>query len=179
MQLIGRHTLRHRGVRPDTSLHSHALLYKQDTGIDGLYMGFPFLLMRDGKPNTKPRIAPVLLWPVIVSPEVPTASDRRGSGKRSHGCRTQAGRIGVPASGSSRVLGPRPTRSRTRACRMIPAKELIHPTCNHFARSETLYRRVAAPMADKFQRRPTSPALDLCNQQRRLDCGRGASLTDF
>ena len=52
------------------SLHSHALLYKRDTGIDGLYMGFPFLLMRDGKPNTKPRIAPVLLWPVSVSPEV-------------------------------------------------------------------------------------------------------------
>ena len=48
------------------SLHSHALLYKRDTGIDGLYMGFPFLLMRDGKPNTKPRIAPVLLWPVSV-----------------------------------------------------------------------------------------------------------------
>ena len=23
------------------SLHSHALLYKRDTGIDGLYMGFP------------------------------------------------------------------------------------------------------------------------------------------
>lgn len=52
------------------SLHSHSLLYKRDTGIDGLYMGFPFLLMRDGKPNTKPRIAPVLLWPVSVSPEV-------------------------------------------------------------------------------------------------------------
>ena len=52
------------------SLHSHALLYKRDTGIDGLYMGFPFLLMRDGKPNAKPRIAPVLLWPVSVSPEV-------------------------------------------------------------------------------------------------------------
>jgi len=52
------------------SLHSHALLYKRDTGIDGLYMGFPFLLMRDGRPNTKPRIAPVLLWPVRVIPEV-------------------------------------------------------------------------------------------------------------
>ncbi|MBI5263861.1 MAG: DUF4011 domain-containing protein [Bradyrhizobium sp.] len=52
------------------SLHSHALLYKRDTGIDGLYMGFPFLLMRDGRPNAKPRIAPVLLWPVRVIPEV-------------------------------------------------------------------------------------------------------------
>ena len=52
------------------SLHSHALLYKRDTEIDGLYMGFPFLLMRDGKLNAKPRIAPVLLWPVSISPEV-------------------------------------------------------------------------------------------------------------
>jgi primosomal replication protein N'' len=52
------------------SLHSHALLYKRDTGIDGLYMGFPFLIMRDSKPNAKPRIAPVLLWPVTVLPEV-------------------------------------------------------------------------------------------------------------
>jgi primosomal replication protein N'' len=52
------------------SLHSHALLYRRDTGIDGLYMGFPFLLMRDSRPNAKPRIAPVLLWPVRVLPEV-------------------------------------------------------------------------------------------------------------
>ncbi|WP_225157436.1 MULTISPECIES: DUF4011 domain-containing protein [unclassified Bradyrhizobium] len=52
------------------SLHSHALLYRRDTGIDGLFMGFPFLIMRDHRPNTKPRIAPVLLWPVRVNPEV-------------------------------------------------------------------------------------------------------------
>ena len=52
------------------SLHSHALLYRRDTGIDGLYMAFPFLLMRDGRPNAKPRIAPVLLWPARVIPEV-------------------------------------------------------------------------------------------------------------
>jgi hypothetical protein len=52
------------------SLHSHALLYKRDTGIDGLYMGFPFLIMRDNRPSAKPRIAPVLLWPVRVTPEV-------------------------------------------------------------------------------------------------------------
>ena len=52
------------------SLHSHALLYRRDTGIDGLYMGFPFLVMRDGRPNARPRIAPVLLWPVRVNPEV-------------------------------------------------------------------------------------------------------------
>ena len=52
------------------SLHSHALLYKRDTGIDGLYMGFPFLIMRDSRPTARPRIAPVLLWPMRVNPEV-------------------------------------------------------------------------------------------------------------
>lgn len=52
------------------SLHSHALLYRRDTGIDGLYMGFPFLIMRDSRPAAKPRIAPVLLWPIRVNPEV-------------------------------------------------------------------------------------------------------------
>ena len=52
------------------SLHSHSLLYRRDTGIDGLYLGFPFLLMRDPRGNTRTRIAPVLLWPVRITPEV-------------------------------------------------------------------------------------------------------------
>ncbi len=52
------------------SLHSHSLLYRRDTGIDGLYLGFPFLLMRDPRGNTRTRIAPVLLWPIRVTPEV-------------------------------------------------------------------------------------------------------------
>jgi hypothetical protein len=52
------------------ALHSHALLYRRDTGIDGLYLGFPFLLMRNPSGNTLPRIAPVLLWPARINPEV-------------------------------------------------------------------------------------------------------------
>ena len=52
------------------SLHSHSLLYRRDTGIDGLYLGFPFLLMRDLRGNTRTRIAPILLWPVRITPEV-------------------------------------------------------------------------------------------------------------
>ncbi len=52
------------------TLHSHATLYRRDTGIDGLYMGFPFLLMREAKSTAVPRIAPVLLWPVKLTPEV-------------------------------------------------------------------------------------------------------------
>ncbi len=52
------------------SLYSQANLYRRDTGIDGLYLGFPFLLMRDPRGNTRPRIAPILLWPLRIDPEV-------------------------------------------------------------------------------------------------------------
>ncbi|WP_444995026.1 AAA domain-containing protein [Aliikangiella sp. IMCC44359] len=39
--------------------------YRRDTGIDSLYLGFPFLLSSDAsRPNARPRIIPVLLWPV-------------------------------------------------------------------------------------------------------------------
>jgi hypothetical protein len=52
------------------SLHSHSLLYRRDTGIEGLYLGFPFLLMREARGNTRTRIAPILLWPVRITPEI-------------------------------------------------------------------------------------------------------------
>jgi primosomal replication protein N'' len=52
------------------TLYSHATLYRRDTGIDGLYLGFPFLLMKEPKANVRPRVAPVLLWPVKLNPEV-------------------------------------------------------------------------------------------------------------
>jgi primosomal replication protein N'' len=52
------------------SLHSHSLLYRRDTGIDGLYLAFPFLLMSDPHGNTRTRIAPVLLWPARITPEI-------------------------------------------------------------------------------------------------------------
>ncbi len=51
------------------TLHSHAMLYRRDTGIDGLYLGFPFLLLQENRTSVKPRIAPVLLWPVRLRPE--------------------------------------------------------------------------------------------------------------
>ena len=50
-------------------LASHASMFRRDTGIDGRYLGFPFLLVRDARlasSNSKPRIAPILLWPVIL-----------------------------------------------------------------------------------------------------------------
>lgn len=52
------------------SLERHAHMYKRDTGIDGTYLGFPFLLAKDARASTTTRIAPVLLWPVKVRHEV-------------------------------------------------------------------------------------------------------------
>lgn len=52
------------------TLYTHATLYRRDTGINGLYMGFPFLVMQETKSSTRPRIAPILLWPVRLNPEV-------------------------------------------------------------------------------------------------------------
>ncbi len=51
------------------TLHGHATLYRRDTGIDGLYLGFPFLVMQEAKATVRPRIAPILLWPVKLRPE--------------------------------------------------------------------------------------------------------------
>lgn len=48
-------------------LVSHASTFKRDTAIDGRYLAFPFLLVRDARlvsSGAKIRIAPVLLWPV-------------------------------------------------------------------------------------------------------------------
>jgi primosomal replication protein N'' len=48
-------------------LASHAHTFRRDTGIDGRYLGFPFVLVRDGRmTSTKARIAPVLLWPIVL-----------------------------------------------------------------------------------------------------------------
>ncbi|MGE8498516.1 MAG: AAA domain-containing protein [Pseudomonas sp.] len=52
------------------ALSRQAALYKRDTGIDGLYLGFPFLLSRDARSNTRTRIVPLLLWPVKLLMEV-------------------------------------------------------------------------------------------------------------
>lgn len=47
-------------------LVSHAATFRRDTGIDGRYLGFPFLVVRDGRRDARPRVAPVLLWPVAI-----------------------------------------------------------------------------------------------------------------
>lgn len=50
------------------SLNTHARLYRRDTGVDGLYMGFPFLLIRTAS-KALPRISPILLWPIRLHAE--------------------------------------------------------------------------------------------------------------
>ncbi len=57
------------------SLERQSELYKRDTGIDGLYLGFPFLLTKEAKAGAKTRIVPVLLWPVRVRHEVGARSN--------------------------------------------------------------------------------------------------------
>ena len=43
--------------------------YRRDTGIDGLYFGFPFLVLQPPGRTMLPRIAPVLLWPIKLKAE--------------------------------------------------------------------------------------------------------------
>jgi len=48
-------------------LASHAQMFRRDSGIDGRYLGFPFLTLSSGKfgaAEGKRRLAPILLWPV-------------------------------------------------------------------------------------------------------------------
>lgn len=49
------------------NLYRQSNLYKRDTGIDGLYMGFPFLLYQEPHSYRLPRIAPLLLWPIKLN----------------------------------------------------------------------------------------------------------------
>jgi hypothetical protein len=53
-----------------TALHRQTSIYKRDTGIDGMYLGFPFLIIKDNRSKTRPRITPVLLWPVKLLMEL-------------------------------------------------------------------------------------------------------------
>lgn len=48
------------------TLVSQTQMYQRDTGIGTLYLGFPFVLTNLQPGKIKPRIAPLLLWPVSV-----------------------------------------------------------------------------------------------------------------
>ncbi len=51
-------------------LINHAATFRRDTGLDGRTLGFPFLSKReakaDGSSEARPRLTPVLLWPVVI-----------------------------------------------------------------------------------------------------------------
>lgn len=48
-------------------LYRHSVLYQRDSGIDGMYLGFPFLIYKKRGATTLPRIAPILLWPINLN----------------------------------------------------------------------------------------------------------------
>lgn len=53
-----------------SNLYRQSSLYKRDTGIDDLYMGFPFLIYQEPTAYRLPRIAPLLLWPIKLHYEL-------------------------------------------------------------------------------------------------------------
>ena len=57
-------------------LTQRASQYKRDTGIDCLYLGFPFILHQPPASGVKPRIAPLFLWPIKVTGSSNIAADR-------------------------------------------------------------------------------------------------------
>jgi primosomal replication protein N'' len=51
------------------TLNAQTQLYMRDTGINGMYLGFPFIVVNTQPKQMKPRIAPLLLWPVNINME--------------------------------------------------------------------------------------------------------------
>ncbi|HGM5492069.1 TPA: AAA domain-containing protein [Serratia fonticola] len=51
------------------TLHAQTQLYMRDTGINGMYLGFPFIVVNTQPKQMKPRIAPLLLWPININME--------------------------------------------------------------------------------------------------------------
>jgi len=51
-------------------LENHSAAYQRDTGVNGLCLGFPFLVLNDQPTKRQPRLAPVLLWPVTLKSSV-------------------------------------------------------------------------------------------------------------
>jgi hypothetical protein len=59
-------------ARRARTLLSRSTQYSRDTGINGTYIGFPFLSRRAASTQAKPLLAPVLLWPAKLSGEIGT-----------------------------------------------------------------------------------------------------------
>lgn len=61
----------------DSRLHrlvTQTQTHRRDTGVNGLYFGFPFLLRQDRDRTVRPHLAPVMLWPLRIDAE----TGRRG-----------------------------------------------------------------------------------------------------
>ena len=78
--------------------------YQRDTGISALYLGFPFITLRGARASegTKPRIAPLLLWPIHL--EMPQGS--RGSARLGYDLNRDEIRINPALAGILGDLAP-------------------------------------------------------------------------
>jgi primosomal replication protein N'' len=85
-------------------LSQNASAYRRDTGINALYLGFPFVTLRDARAGeaTKPRIAPVLLWPVRL--EMPAGA--RGTVRLSFDAERDEVRVNPALEGLLGSLAP-------------------------------------------------------------------------
>ena len=88
-------------------LVNHASTYRRDTGIDGRYLGFPFLVFQDARPGSTsrvPRIAPILLWPIRVDMEAGVHASAKISFDRDREEVRKSGLRWAVGSGRSRSL---------------------------------------------------------------------------
>ena len=65
-------------------LIQNTVTYRRDTGIDALYLGFPFVVIGSSG-TTRPRIAPLLLWPALIQSSAGTRASARLSFDASRG----------------------------------------------------------------------------------------------
>lgn len=139
------------------SLDRHTQLYKRDTGIDGMYLGFPFLLAKDAKGNTATRIAPLLLWPVRVHHDIGT----RGNVKVAFDSEREEVRLN-PALDA--ILGP----DTAKTWRNI-AEELLGRTTLRAADVIDAFGTLATPKSRKLVTLP-SPKTTIPANTLELEC---------
>ncbi|MET4579958.1 AAA domain-containing protein [Ottowia thiooxydans] len=139
------------------SLERHNQLYKRDTGIDGLYLGFPFILTKDGRTGSSTRIAPVLLWPVRLHHEVGT----RGNATLSFDNDREEVRLN-PALDA--ILGPEAAKAWQQA-----AAEVLGRSALTAADVIDAFGTLAAPRSRALGQLP-GPKTQVAPRSNELDC---------
>ena len=139
------------------SLSRHTLLYKRDTGIDGLYLGFPFLLAREARASVKTRIAPLLLWPIRIHSEV----GNRGQVSLSFDNDREEVRLNPAIEG---ILGIEAAKKWRKV-----ADELLSRSTLKAAEVIDAFGVLAEPRARKLRAIP-GPATELPLRTEALDC---------